>query len=190
MLLAVVFGTLWRPLDEQSWFPNVGYGLPAFEDGRWYTLVLGNFFALYPVYYLFVAGLFALLGGFAEWHLGTARMVVVTVVFQLLAVLLVALIFLIFRGGGWEWANVRATEIDVGLSAGMLAAVSAASAAVRPPWRLRLRLGLWVYVLFSILYIGQMADAEHFVAVALSLPFSSQARRPPGVEGQSVADRP
>jgi hypothetical protein len=59
-----------------------------------------------------------------------------------------------------------------------------ASATVRPPWRLRLRLGIWAYVLFSIMFVGQMADAEHLIAVALSLPFSSRlAGRTPSRPG-------
>ena len=66
----------------------------------------------------------------------------------------------------------------------MLAVLSVASATVRPPWRLRLRLGIWAYVLFSIVYVGQMADAEHVIAVALSLPFSSK------LAGSSALARP
>ncbi|RIJ78812.1 DUF2156 domain-containing protein [Nakamurella silvestris] len=174
LVLGIVSGGLWRDIETSSWYPVVAYGLPAFEDGRWYTLIFGNFFALYPVYYLLVVGLFALITGFAETRLGTRRTMLVTVGFQIAAVLVTALLFLVFRDSGWEWARVRATETDVGFSAGMLAAISVASATVRPPWRLRLRLGIWLYVGFSILFIGQMADAEHFFAVALSLPFSTR----------------
>ena len=142
-------------------YPDVAYGLPAFEDGRWLTLIWGNFFALTPFFYVYVAGAFAFLTGFSEWVLGTKRTVIICVVYQIGAVLLTALVFLIFRNSGWEWAAQRATETDVGFSAGMLAVLSVASATVRPPWRLRLRLAIWAYVLFSIVFVGQMADAEH-----------------------------
>lgn len=146
MVLSVVFGTLWGGIEQKSVYEHVAYGLPAFEGERWYTLVSGNFFALYPVYYLFVAGLFLLLTGFAEWKLGTLRTVVLCVVYQVAAVLVVALIFLIFRDSGWEWAQQRATETDVGFSAGMMGAICVATATVRPPWRLRMRLLIWAYV--------------------------------------------
>ena len=174
LVLAIALGTLWSSVEDKSWYPDVSYGLPAFEDGRWLTLIWGCFFALNPVFYIYVAGAFAFLTGFSEWVLGTKRTVVICVVYQFGAVLLTALLFLIFKDSDWDWAVTRATETDVGFSAGMLAVLSVASATVRPPWRLRLRLGIWAYVLFSIAYVGQMADAEHVIAVALSLPFSSR----------------
>lgn len=189
LVLALALGTLWEPVDQKSWFDLVGYGLPAFEDGRWYTLLTGPFFALLPVYYLFVAGGFALVTGFAEWRLGTRRTVVITVGYQIGAVLITALVFWLFRGTDWPWVQQRATELDVGFSAGMMAAVSVASATVRPPWRLRLRLLIWVYVLYSLFFIGQMADAEHSIAVLLSLPFSTWLAGPRGLTSRALPTR-
>ncbi|GAA2003111.1 DUF2156 domain-containing protein [Nakamurella flavida] len=189
MALSIAFGTLWSNAEDKPWYPDISYGLPSFEAGRWWTLVTGNFFALYPVYYLFVAGAFALLTGFAEYKLGTRRTIVLTVAYQVVAVLVVALVFLIFRNTGWTWAADRAQETDVGFSAGMLAVLGVASAAVRPPWRLRLRLAIWIYVLFSFLFVGQMADAEHLVAVALSLPFSTRLAGPRGLRARALPTR-
>lgn len=189
MVLAISLGTLWSGIEAKSWYDYVAYGLPSFDKGRWYTLVTGNFFALVPAYYLFVVGLFALLTGFAEWRLGTKRTIVITVGYQFAAVLLTALFLLIFRHTGWEWFSQRATETDVGFSAGMLAVFSVATATVRPPWRLRLRLLLWVYVIFSIMYIGQMADAEHFFAVVLSMPFSSKLAGPRALKARALPTR-
>ena len=189
VVLAIVLGTLWSSIEGKSWYSDVAYGLPAFQDGRWLTLICGLFFALNPVYYIFVAGFFALLTGFSEWMLGTRRTVLITLVYQTAAVLVCALVFLIFRNSGWDWAVERARETDVGFSAGMMAALSVASATVRPPWRLRLRLGIWAYVLFSILFIGQMADAEHFVAVALSMPFSTRLAGPHALRARALPTR-
>ena len=188
-MLAVVCTTLWNRIEELSIYPDVAYGLPAFEDGRWLTLIWGNFFALTPFYYVYVAGAFAFLTGFSEWVLGTKRTIIICVVYQIAAVLVTALVFLIFRNSGWEWAAQRATETDVGFSAGMLAVLSVASATVRPPWRLRLRLGIWAYVLFSIMFVGQMADAEHLIAVALSLPFSSRLAGPHASKARALPTR-
>ncbi len=189
LVLAVVLGTLWSGIEQKSWYNDVAYGLPAFQDGRWFTLGFGVFFALYPVYYLFVAGAFALLTGFGEWRLGTARTVVICVVYQIAAVLVVAAIFWIFRDTNWAWVQQRSTETDVGFSAGMMAVFSVATATVKPPWRLRLRLLVWVYVLFSIMFIGQMADAEHLVAVALSMPFSTRLAGPHGLKARALPTR-
>lgn len=189
MVLAVALGTLWTSIEDKSWYSDVAYGLPAFEDGRWLTLIWGCFFALNPFYYVYVAGAFAFLTGFSEWKLGTRRTIVICVAYQFGAVLLTALLFLIFRNSDWEWAVQRATETDVGFSAGMLAVLSVASAAVRPPWRLRLRLAIWAYVLFSIVFVGQMADAEHVIAVALSMPFSSRLAGPRALRARALPTR-
>ncbi len=189
LVLSVVTGSLWSTIEDKPLYADVAYGLPAFEDGRWLTLIWGNFFALNPVFYIFVAGAFAVLTGFSEWQLGTRRTAIIAVTYQIVAVLVTALVFLLFRNSGWEWAAQRATETDVGFSAGMFAALSVASATVKPPWRLRLRLAIWAYVLFSIVFIGQMADAEHFVAVALSLPFSSRLAGPRALRARALPTR-
>jgi lysylphosphatidylglycerol synthetase-like protein (DUF2156 family) len=189
LVLAIAFTTLWNGIEELPIYDDVAYGLPAFEDGRWLTLIWGNFFALTPFFYVYVAGAFAFITGFSEWMLGTKRTVIICVVYQIGAVLLTALVFLIFRDTGWEWAVQRATETDVGFSAGMLAVASVASATVRSPWRLRLRLAIWAYVLFSIAFVGQMADAEHVIAVALSMPFSSRLAGPRARRARALPTR-
>ena len=189
LVLAIVLGTLWTSIEDKSFYDDVAFGLPAFQDGRWLTLIWGMFFALDPFFYVYVAGAFAIITGFSEWRLGTARTVVICVLYQWGAVLLTALFFLIFKGTGWEWVQARATETDVGFSAGMLAVASVASATVRPPWRLRMRLAILGYVLFSVLFVGQMADAEHFVAVALSMPFSTRLAGPHALRARALPTR-
>jgi lysylphosphatidylglycerol synthetase-like protein (DUF2156 family) len=189
LLLAIVLGTLWATIEEKSFYDDVAFGLPAFQDGRWLTLIWGMFFALDPFFYVYVVGAFAIITGFSEWRLGTARTVVICLAYQWGAVLLTALFFLIFKGTGWEWVQERATETDVGFSAGMLAVASVASATVRPPWRLRMRLAIWGYVLFSVLFVGQMADAEHFFAVALSMPFSTRLAGPTALRARALPTR-
>ncbi len=106
--------------------------------------------------------------------MGTRRTIVLAFGYQFAAVLIVAGIFWIYQNSDWTWAAALSTETDVGFAAGMMASFSVATATVRPPWRLRLRLAIWACVLFSLLFIGQMADAEHLVAVALNLPLSTR----------------
>ena len=48
LVLAIALGTLWTPIESKPWYDQVAFGLPSFENGRWWTLVTGAFFALYP----------------------------------------------------------------------------------------------------------------------------------------------
>ncbi len=172
--VGVATGSLWTPLVDQPWFPAVGYGLPALSDGRWWTVVAGAFFALTPAFYLPVIGVFALLVGFAEWRLGTARAAAICVGGQLVGVLGAALTLLLLGGSGWPWALSLASDLDVGFSAGALACGAAMTAAVPPPWRLRQVAGLFGYVGVSYLFLGSLADLEHLWAVAVALPLSTR----------------
>ncbi|QWF84654.1 bifunctional lysylphosphatidylglycerol flippase/synthetase MprF [Amycolatopsis sp. CA-230715] len=172
LVVAVVSGALWSNAQDASWFPHFGYGLPPLEEGRWWTLFTGPMFAIIPVFYLPMAGGFALLVGFTEWRLGTRRTMAVTIAGQLVSVLGAALFLSVFQGFGWDWADTAGVSVDAGFSGGALAAVAVVSAAVRSPWRLRIRAALCVYVAVSIIYIGTLADLVHFIAVALALPLS------------------
>jgi hypothetical protein len=167
MVIAAVATGAWRtPVETLRIYPSVAFGAPAFADGRWYTLVLGAFFALLPIYYLFVAGGFALLVGFAEYRLGTGRAVLATAGGHLVGVLVAAAVLSVGARASWPWAERVGAMTDVGFSAGMLAAVCVASMTVAAPWGLRLRLGAAAYAGLSLLYVGLMADLEHALAVA------------------------
>jgi phosphatidylglycerol lysyltransferase len=174
MVAAVATGALWSSAEARAWYPSVAYGLPSMEHGSWWTLLSGPFFAVVPLYYLPMAGGFALLVGFAEWRLGTRRTMAVTLVGQLVSVLAATVFLALFRDIGWDWADEVALTRDVGASGGALAAIAVVSAAVRPPWRLRIRAALVVYVGVSIIYIGTFADLVHFIAVALALPLAGR----------------
>ncbi|HWM04095.1 MAG TPA: DUF2156 domain-containing protein [Actinophytocola sp.] len=178
LVAAVASGALWTSAPEHSWYSSVAYGLPAFEAGKWWTVVTGAFFAMNPLYYIPVAGGFALLVGLAEWRLGTRRTIVVTVLGQVVAVFGAALALFLLRDTGWAWAERLAPQTDLGFSAGALVAVVVVAAAVRPPWRLRLRAAVCVYAGVSILYVGTLADLEHAVAVAVALPLSRRLAGP------------
>lgn len=185
--LGLATGTLWSAVETREWFPQVSYGLPSLLDGRWWTFLIGPFFALNPLFYLPVAAGFALLVGPAEARLGTRRTAAIAVGAQLAATLGAALVLLALRGTGWVWATQLAGRTDVGFSAGGLAVVAVVSATVRSPWRLRLRALLCVYVGVSILYIGTLADVEHLLAVGFTLPL---ARRLAGPKRLRATGRP
>jgi lysylphosphatidylglycerol synthetase-like protein (DUF2156 family) len=174
LIAAVVTGALWSSAEAHSWYPDVAYGLPSMEHGSWWTLFSGPFFAVVPLYYLPMAGGFALLVGFTEWRLGTRRTMVITIGGQLISVAAATVLLGVCRDIGWGWADEVALTRDVGASGGALAAIAVVSAAVRSPWRLRIRAALCVYVGVSIIYIGTFADLVHFIAVALALPLAGR----------------
>ncbi|WP_326836214.1 DUF2156 domain-containing protein [Amycolatopsis rhabdoformis] len=178
VVLGIATGTLWSAVESRDWFPQVSYGMPSLTAGRWWTFLTGPFFALNPLFYVPVAGGFALLVGPAEARLGTRRTAAIAVGAQLVATLGAALILLALRGTGWEWAVQLGQRTDVGFSAGALAVVAVVSATIRSPWRLRLRALLCVYVGVSILYIGTLADLEHLLAVGLTLPLARRLAGP------------
>ena len=169
IVLALVTGSFWRAAEDAAWYPSVAYGVPSLEAGRWWTLLSGPFFAVVPVFYLAMTGSFAVLVGWAEWRLGTRLATITAVVGQLVGILTALGFLFLVRGHGWAWADRTAELLDVGFSAGSLAAAAVTSAVLRPPWRLRLRLALGLYVLASAVYLGSLADLEHLVAVGLAL---------------------
>jgi hypothetical protein len=105
----------------------------------------------------------------------------VTIGGQLVGVLGCALFLWAFRDTGWPWAARIATMTDVGFSAGMLAAACVASATVAAPWGLRIRLAAIGYVVFSLLYVGLMADIEHGIAMLPSCVFATRLAGPHAV---------
>jgi lysylphosphatidylglycerol synthetase-like protein (DUF2156 family) len=170
LVLGVATGSLWRPITGRSWFDDVAYGLPALVDGRWWTLGSGSLLALSPLFYVPVLASFALFVGFTERRLGTARTALICLVGQLAGLGAAAATLLALRHQGWPWADTVALARDAGFSAGALACLAAVTAAVRSPWRLRVRAGLVVYVTVSFLFVGSLADLEHLWAVAVALP--------------------
>ncbi|MCA0330910.1 MAG: DUF2156 domain-containing protein [Actinobacteria bacterium] len=165
LVLGVVAQTLWKPLVDRDLFGTVAYGLPAFLDGRWWTPVTGSLFALTPAQYLAVTGGFAILVGWSEWRIGTRRAALATVGGQLAGVLGAALVLQLLGGtsSSWDWAARVSDDLDVGFSAGAVAAVAAASASLLAPWRARVRLVLVLYIVLAFLYIGLLWDLEHLI---------------------------
>jgi lysylphosphatidylglycerol synthetase-like protein (DUF2156 family) len=164
----------------------VAYGLPAFLDGRVWTLVTGAFFAVTPLCYVAVLASFAALAGFAEARLGTYRTVLACLYGHLAGVLGAALLVALVPATPWAHA------VDVGISAGAMAAAAIATITLPRPWRLRSRLALLAYCLAALLLLGQLADVEHLIAVLAGLPvgrmFLRLGARPGPLPG-AAADR-
>jgi phosphatidylglycerol lysyltransferase len=169
LLLGLVTQTLWWALNDRPLLQAVAYGLPALQDGRWWTPVSGAFFALVPAQYLPVAGGALLLVGWSELRLGTRRVAVAAVTCHLVGVLGSALLLLPLSHTAWDWAMRTATVLDAGFSAGALGAVAAATVTLAPPWRGRVRILLALYGVIAFLYIGLLWDLEHLLAITTGL---------------------
>src|SRR3954469_18269252 len=184
LVLAIASGALWNAAEDRAAYPFIAYGLPSLEEGRWWTMLTGPFFAVVPWYYLPMVGSFALFAGFAEWQLGTRRAMAVTIGGQFVSVLVATQFLALCGNSGWLWAERMAGSLDVGFSGGALAAVAVASATLRPPWALRLRAGLCVYAGVAIIYVGTLADLVHFFALLAAIPLGNRlvgSRRAPSV---------
>ncbi len=169
VILGVVSQAFWRPISESGWWPHIAYGLPALEEGKWWTPISGAFFARVPAQYIPVLGGYVLMAGFAEWRLGTRWTVITTVAGQVLSVLGTAAIFALFRGSGWTWAVDTGRALDVGFSSGAICALVVAAMTLRAPWRARLVVGVFGYCLVSLVWVGLVWDVEHMIAAALGL---------------------
>lgn len=104
LIVGVLTQALWMPASAASWYESVAYGLPAFEAGRWWTPLTGTFLAAEPSHYVPITVL--ILGGlgWAERVLGARRAAVVFAGGQLFAIVATALLLLLLRPSGWEWA--------------------------------------------------------------------------------------
>ncbi len=190
VVASVATGAFWSPLLARPWAAQVAYGPPAFLEGHWWTVVTGSLVAGHPALYVLTLGLFAVAVGWAEWRCGTMRTAVVCVVGQVGAVIAAAGLVLAVDTTSWAWADGLAASLDTGFSAGMFAVLAMASATVRAPWRLRLRLVLVGYVVVGLLFLGGLADLEHALALVVALPLARRlAGAEPASEGSGIGRR-
>ncbi|MFA5607833.1 MAG: DUF2156 domain-containing protein [Leucobacter sp.] len=183
LFTGVITGALVTPIEDQPWFDLVATGLPAFEQGRWWTLATSPFFMKQPLLYLAVLPL--VLGGlgWAEWRFGTLRTIGIFVAGHVVGVLGAAGLLALLAPTGWHWAEMVAATPDLGPSCGAFAALVFATATLPSPWRLRARLAIGVWVGVSVLYLGRIDDLEHAVAMVAALLVSGALpafRRPAG----------
>ncbi|EWT00961.1 hypothetical protein N865_12090 [Intrasporangium oryzae NRRL B-24470] len=169
VVTGLVSGSLWSQAAASRETAAFGYGLPAFEDGRWWGAVTGVFLAVSPWGYVPVLLGVVGLGVFAERRLGTARALVAVAACHVAGVAGSAGLLHVASGHGWVWADSLARLRDVGPSAGFVGAAAAATATLGPPWRGRLRVVLLGWAGLSVLYVGGLPDLEHLLAALTGL---------------------
>ncbi|GAA4539928.1 DUF2156 domain-containing protein [Pseudonocardia xishanensis] len=168
MLAAGAVGqTIWRPLWRESWFAAVAYGVPALREGRVWTLVSGPLFAITPGQFVTGLLLFVIIVGACEIRMGTRVVAVTAVLGQVGGVLVASLLVWALSATLWAWPAHLVTVRDAGFTTGTLTVLAVTTAALRSPWRLRVRAALAFYVLVAVLFEGTLSDVAHLVAVSV-----------------------
>lgn len=172
LLVGAFTGALWSPLHATPLFDAVGTGLPAFAEGRWWTVFTSPFFADPPIAYLTLLPLIIGGIGWAEWRFGTLRTIGLFLAGHLVGVLGAAGLLALLTPVDWHWADRLSQTLDVGPSCGALTALVFAIATLPSPWRLRARIAVGLWAAISVLYLGQLYDLEHAIAMTAALTIS------------------
>lgn len=169
VFLGLGAGTLWSSAQGEPWFDDLATGLPAFADGRWWTVLISPFFADPPFAYLTLLPLIIGGIGWAEWRFGTLRAIGLFFAGHVVGVVGAAAILALLLPTDWHWADMLAQNLDLGPSCGAFTALVFAIATLPSPWRLRARLAIGLWAGISVLYLGQLYDLEHAVAMTAAL---------------------
>ncbi len=172
LTVGAISGAMFAPASAQPWFSQVATGIPSFAEGRWWSPLTSMFFVDQPWVYLTITPL--LLGSlvWAEWRFGTLRTIALFVGGHIVGVFGGALVIWLMALTGSHWATMLQSQYDVGPSCGAIAALVFAIATLPSPWRLRARALVIVWILLSVLYLGQVYDVEHAVSLAAALTVS------------------
>ncbi|MGV2982137.1 bifunctional lysylphosphatidylglycerol flippase/synthetase MprF [Microbacterium sp. AGC85] len=166
---------LWRPLAGTDLFDAVAYGLPALEQGRWWTPITGTFFVIQPwVYIPTILGFWGM--AYLEHRRGWRVALLYYWIGQLFAILGSALLLTGGRALPWPWAQQLAQTLDVGASGGTMACIAAAIGLFAAPWRQRAWFVVLGFAAISLLYLGTLADVEHALAILLVLSVDRSLR--------------
>ncbi|MGO2745127.1 bifunctional lysylphosphatidylglycerol flippase/synthetase MprF [Microbacterium sp.] len=168
-VIGIVTTTLWSPAREMPWFGQVATGLPSFAENRWWTVFTSPFFADPSFAYLTLLPLIVGGIGWAEWRFGTLRTIGLVLAGHIVGVLGAAGLLALLTPVDWAWSDRLAQTLDVGPSCGALTALVFAIATLPSPWRLRARIAVGLWAAISVLYLGQLYDLEHAIAIAAAL---------------------
>ena len=161
--------TLWAAVDsENAALQAISYGAPQLSR-HWWTFAVGALVLPRPELYLLVGLLLAVGLSWYERQVGWFRAAVVFVGAQLGATLATASALLALRSTAWPWAAQAATQVDLGLSAGAMGVLGAATAMMSPHGARRIRLAMVTYLAVLVLKSGLLWDVEHFLAFGCGL---------------------
>ncbi len=157
-VVGAITGSL-RGGPSESLLENVAAGVPAFQDGHWWTPLTSAFFAPDLLTYVGVTVLLLVVGSLCERRWGSVRMLWFTLGVQIVGVAVgVGIVALANAMFDWQWAEYLAEDYAVGatcLIAGLLTAYSGGLSAL---WRRRIRTGVLTVCLVALMYGGQLQD--------------------------------
>lgn len=175
LIVGIAGQGLWRPLAGTPLFDAVAYGLPALEQGRWWTPITGTFFVIQPwVYIPTILGFWGM--AYLEHRRGWRVALLYYWFGQLFAIFGSALLLTGGRALPWPWAQQLAQTLDVGASGGTMACIAAAIGLFAAPWRQRAWFVVLGFAAISLLYLGSLADVEHALAILLVLSVDRSLR--------------
>jgi lysylphosphatidylglycerol synthetase-like protein (DUF2156 family) len=169
LIVGVVARTVWSPIWRASWFAEVAYGTPALREGKIWTLLTGWWFYLTPGQYLSGLVMFAIIVGACEIRIGTRAVAITAVAGEIGGIALASLLVWALSTTSWPWAVALAGVRDVGFTTGTLTVLAVTTAALRSPWRLRVRAALYFYITIAFLFEGTLADVAHAIAVGIGV---------------------
>jgi len=169
LAIAIATGSILSPAAAMPWFERIATGLPAFAEGRWFTVATSPFVLSPPIALLLIAPVLIGGVGWAEWRFGTLRTVGLFAAGHVVGVFGAAGVLLLVAPSGWPWAVRLSEALDVGPSAGAFACLAFVLATLPSPWRLRARFALGVWAAIEVLYMGQLANLEHAIAITAGL---------------------
>lgn len=170
MLVAgLATGALWSPLQNGPLWDVLAFGLPALQDGRWWTPVTGSLLVSQPL--LYIPTLLALSAmAFVEFRRGGRVALAYFGGGQLFAVLGASLILWLGTfAPAWQWAAEQSQTLDVAPEGGIFACIAAAVGLFVAPWRTRAWMLLIAFVSVAVLLWGGLPQLEHALAVGLVL---------------------
>jgi len=168
LVVGVLTQALWVPFAQSPLWDQLAYGLPALQEGRWWTPITGTFLNNAPwVYLLNAVALWGL--AWLEYVRGWRVAFLYYWVGQLFSILATALLLWALSFTDWTWAITQSQLLDVGWSGGAFGCMAAAIGLLRSPWRVRAWLVLLAFVVISVVFWGAIAELEHALAVLLIL---------------------
>lgn len=148
---------------------RLGYGLPALEHEQYWRFALGA--AVLPdlTQYLVMLPLVALAVGWYERRVGMGRAATALIGTHLVGTIVVAVGLAAAGELNWPWAQLVAGQSDLGMSAGIIGLLGAATAVMSPVIRRRIRWVVSAYLVLMVVRSGVLWDAEHLVGWSAGL---------------------
>ena len=157
---------------------RLGYGWPALEDGRLWTLVTGA--VVVPSLAISLAPSFSLVGVvLLEARADHWRTAVAFVGGQLVGVVVALAITWPLHGSDGAFAHETTDTVDFGFSVGGFAALGLWTAYLSATWRRPLRLAITLYLLGQLLFAGHIYDVSHPIGWLLGITAGTRWLLPP-----------